>query len=166
MGLGRSFRRMVLCLQLCGAAESFGMRVSAHFLRVLYSPDFLLSIGVALRDAPHSLAPPPPPSAQALSQTSATLERNLRAVRAMLPPRTAAVMLSGHSDTRRMSALDTRKSAFENAIRSEKPSTELGLEGGVPRSGAQRGCREGEERVVFRCCEVVIAFYHDPLFSL
>ncbi|KAL5522447.1 hypothetical protein ACEPAG_8463 [Sanghuangporus baumii] len=46
-----------------------------------------------------------------------TLNSHLTIIHATLPPRTAFVVFTGHSDPRPMVALQARKTAFENAIR-------------------------------------------------
>lgn len=72
--------------------------------------------------------PGPPPSPEALSLILTTLNEQLKTLHAALPPRTAIVIFSGHSDPRKMSSLNARKAAFENALRSGKTSEELGPE--------------------------------------
>ena len=42
---------------------------------------------------------------------------NLVAIYRSLPPATAFILLSGHGDPRKMSELNTKKAAFEGAIR-------------------------------------------------
>ncbi|KAI0092376.1 ribonuclease H-like protein [Irpex rosettiformis] len=53
------------------------------------------------------------------------LDSHLRQLYEALPPRTALIIFTGHSDPRQMAALNARKSAFENAVRSVKSSEEL-----------------------------------------
>ena len=55
----------------------------------------------------------------------ATLNTHLRTLYAALPPRTALLLFSSHSDPRRMSVLNARKFAFDSAIRSGKKPEEL-----------------------------------------
>jgi RNA exonuclease 1 len=57
-----------------------------------------------------------------------TLNEQLKTLHAALPPRTALVIFSGHSDPRKMASLNARKAAFENALKSGKTSEELGPE--------------------------------------
>lgn len=61
-----------------------------------------------------------------LSGVLATLDSQLKELYDSLPPRTAVVIFTGHSDPRRMAELNARKSAFEMAIRSGKTPEELG----------------------------------------
>lgn len=70
------------------------------------------------------LAPPPGPDE--LGPVLATLDQRLKTLYASLPPRTALVVFTGHSDPRRMALLNARKTAFESAIRSGLPAEELG----------------------------------------
>ncbi|KAJ7782527.1 ribonuclease H [Mycena maculata] len=72
------------------------------------------------------LAPPPGP--EVLEPVLATLNEQLKTFYASLPPRTALVVFTGHSDPRQMALLNARKSAFESAIRSGMPAEELGPE--------------------------------------
>ena len=59
-----------------------------------------------------------------------------------LPSRTAFVIFTGHSDPRKMSTLNAKKSAFENALRAARSSNEMSTE----TWSAQEG-RELEEAV-------------------
>ncbi|KAF8905308.1 hypothetical protein CPB85DRAFT_1315585 [Mucidula mucida] len=75
--------------------------------------------------------PPPPvpaPSPEQLAATVDTLNTQLKALHAALPSRTALIIFTGHSDPRRMAALNGRKNAFESAIRSGKLTDELAPE--------------------------------------
>jgi RNA exonuclease 1 len=54
------------------------------------------------------------------------LDQHLKTLYANLPPRTALIVFTGHSDPRRMALLNARKTAFETAIRSGLPAEELG----------------------------------------
>ena len=60
------------------------------------------------------------------SDVLAALDARLHKLYAAVPPRTALVIFTGHSDPRRMADLNVRKSAFENAIRSGKNSDDVG----------------------------------------
>ncbi|KAI6001680.1 hypothetical protein F5J12DRAFT_894545 [Pisolithus orientalis] len=73
-------------------------------------------------------APPKPfvePTPEALLAAQTKLNSHLTTLYASLPPRTAVVVFTGHSDPRHMSALNARKSAFEGAIRSGKKAEEM-----------------------------------------
>ncbi|KAI8992741.1 hypothetical protein BD414DRAFT_521323 [Trametes punicea] len=80
------------------------------------------------------LAAPPPsntsvnPSPAELRPVLATLDAQLRKLYAALPPRTALILFTGHSDPRRMAELNARKAAFENALRMGRNVEELGVE--------------------------------------
>lgn len=63
-----------------------------------------------------------------LAAVMQTLSNQLSKLYGALPPRTALVVLTGHSDPRRMAALNARKSAFEATLRSGKGTEELGTE--------------------------------------
>lgn len=52
---------------------------------------------------------------------AAELNSRLSRIYDALPPRTAFVILSGHSDPRKMSKLNSRKAAFEIALRMGMP---------------------------------------------
>ena len=54
---------------------------------------------------------------------AAELNSRLSRVYDALPPRTAFVVLSGHSDPRKMARLNSRKAAFEIAMRMGMPPT-------------------------------------------
>ncbi|GLB45049.1 putative EXOIII [Lyophyllum shimeji] len=77
-------------------------------------------------------APPPPPAApptpEVLAPVLDTLNTQLKTLHTALPPRTALVIFTGHSDPMRMAALNARKTAFESAIRSGKTPEELGAD--------------------------------------
>jgi RNA exonuclease 1 len=63
-----------------------------------------------------------------------------------LPLRTAFIVFSGHSDPRKMTALNSRKSAFENALRMGKLPDEIANGEGGYSWKAQDG-RDLEEEV-------------------
>ncbi|KAK0217668.1 ribonuclease H [Armillaria nabsnona] len=69
--------------------------------------------------------PAPPPTAEQLGTVLDALNVHLKALHSALPSRTALIIFTGHSDPRRMAALNARKAAFETAIRSGKPSDGL-----------------------------------------
>ncbi|KAJ8502161.1 hypothetical protein ONZ51_g150 [Trametes cubensis] len=115
-------------------------------IRAVDSHQFLFGRFTALADARGWItakatgdepAPAPPPStASSSSEPSpaelrpvlATLDAQLHKLFAALPPRTALVLFTGHSDPRRMSELNARKAAFESALRMGKNVEELGKE--------------------------------------
>ena len=66
-----------------------------------------------------------PPNEQLIPVMEA-LNNNLKALHSALPPRTALIIFTGHSDPRRMAALNARKNAFENAMRNGKLTDDLG----------------------------------------
>lgn len=55
----------------------------------------------------------------------AALDTRLSALHAALPPRTALVLFTGHSDPRAMAALNVRKGAFEQALRLGLPAEDV-----------------------------------------
>lgn len=67
----------------------------------------------------------PPPSTAELAPVLTTLNAHLKALHAGLPPRTALIIFTGHSDPRRMSILNARKIAFESALKSGKTPEEI-----------------------------------------
>ena len=73
-----------------------------------------------------SVAPPTEASPEVLATAQATLDGKLVTFyAASLPARTAVVIFTGHSDSRRMASLNARKVAFESAIKSRKKTEEL-----------------------------------------
>ncbi|KAI0669119.1 hypothetical protein C8Q78DRAFT_1146802 [Trametes maxima] len=81
-------------------------------------------------DPAPTLAPPAPePTLEELAPILSTLNGQLRQLYAALPPRTALVIFTGHSDPRRMAELNARKVAFEGALRMGKSAEEIGKEG-------------------------------------
>ncbi|KAJ7282559.1 ribonuclease H [Mycena rebaudengoi] len=106
-------------------------------LEVVPSHNFVFGRFMALADIlgwttpkPEAGAPipelAPPPSPEVLTEVIASLDQRLKTLYATLPPRTALVVFTGHSDPRRMALLNARKTAFESAIRSGLPTEELG----------------------------------------
>lgn len=65
------------------------------------------------------------PTPEALLAAQTKLNSHLATLYASLHPRTAVVIFTGHSDPRRMSVLNARKSAFESAIRSGKKAEDI-----------------------------------------
>ncbi|KAG6896567.1 hypothetical protein C0992_007419 [Termitomyces sp. T32_za158] len=106
-------------------------------LEVIPSHDFVFGRFMALADVmkwttPKSSpdAPPPPPSEpptpETLKTNFETINAQLKTVHAALPPRTALVIFTGHSDPRRMAQLSARKMSFDNALRNGKTPEEMG----------------------------------------
>ncbi|KAF9232680.1 hypothetical protein BU15DRAFT_54755 [Melanogaster broomeanus] len=79
----------------------------------------------ATGDVPAVVVPPPEPSPEALAAAQAKLNEHLVALYASLPARTGMVIFTGHSDPRRMSALNARKSTFESAIKNGKKAEDI-----------------------------------------
>ncbi|KXN82881.1 hypothetical protein AN958_02073, partial [Leucoagaricus sp. SymC.cos] len=69
--------------------------------------------------------PTPPPTQEALNETLRVLNNHLTTIHASLPPRTAFIIFTGHSDPRKMAALNARKAQFETALKSGKAPEEL-----------------------------------------
>ncbi|KAE9400271.1 hypothetical protein BT96DRAFT_1018956 [Gymnopus androsaceus JB14] len=77
---------------------------------------------------PASSAPVPRPSSptpETLSSALLTTSNHLQTIHSSLPPRTALLIFTGHSDPRRMADLNKRKTAFEQAIRRGAPTDQL-----------------------------------------
>ncbi|KAF5381153.1 hypothetical protein D9757_009449 [Collybiopsis confluens] len=92
--------------------------------------------------------PPPAPLAgepthEALSGALQTMSEHLKTIHAAVPPRTALLIFTGHSDPRRMSELSKRKAAFETAIRKGGPSGIGSGGGGGGSSGVSGGVSLG-----------------------
>lgn len=83
--------------------------------------------GTTPKAAPDTPLPPPvpPPAPEALTETLQTLNTQLATIHANLPARTAFIIFTGHSDPRKMAALNARKTAFETALRSGKAPEDL-----------------------------------------
>ncbi|KIJ60064.1 hypothetical protein HYDPIDRAFT_99502 [Hydnomerulius pinastri MD-312] len=79
----------------------------------------------ATGDAPAVVVPPSDPSPEAVAAAQAKLNEQLIALYTSLPPRTALVIFTGHSDPRRMAALNARKSTFESAIKGGKKAEDI-----------------------------------------
>ncbi|KAG6861476.1 hypothetical protein C0995_016255 [Termitomyces sp. Mi166 len=123
------------------ATTSLGCTSDAEILKslleVIPSHEFAFGRFMALADVmgwttPKSSpdAPPPlpfePPTPEILKPIFETLNTQLKTLHAALPPRTALVIFTGHSDPRRMTQLSARKALFDNALRSGKKPEELG----------------------------------------
>lgn len=68
-------------------------------------------------DNPNPVQPVAEPNGVSEDDALRTLNSHLTIIHATLPPRTAFVVFTGHSDPRPMVALQARKTAFENAVR-------------------------------------------------
>jgi RNA exonuclease 1 len=86
-------------------------------------------IGTTPKLGPDDLPPPPtpPPTQEALNEALKTLNTQLTNIHGNLPPRTAFIIFTGHSDPRRMSALNARKAQFDTAIKSGKAPETLDI---------------------------------------
>jgi RNA exonuclease 1 len=97
--------------------------VSFNFLDLfgILSDDVFFYLGTTPKSSHPTSAdlPPitPPPSKEALASTLQELNAHLSKIYSNLPPRTALIIFTGHSDPRRMAALNARKSQFESALR-------------------------------------------------
>lgn len=69
------------------------------------------------------------PTPETLAPVLENLNAHLKSLHSSLPPLTALIIFTGHSDPRRMAALNSRKNTFETAIKSGKTSEEIGPEG-------------------------------------
>jgi RNA exonuclease 1 len=90
--------------------------------------------------------PPPPPSHDQVIQILAALNDHLTKLHSVLPPHTALIVATGHSDPRHMAVLNVRKTAFETLIRQGKSTEEIALSTWGSRWTAADG-RELEEAV-------------------
>ncbi|KAF9462298.1 ribonuclease H [Collybia nuda] len=68
------------------------------------------------------------PTPDALAPILENLNTHLKTLHSSLPPRTAIIIFTGHSDPRRMASLNARKSAFEAALRNGILSETMGPE--------------------------------------
>lgn len=64
--------------------------------------------------------PSPPLVPEDISAALSALDTRLNSLYAAVPPRTALMIITGHSDPRRMAELNARKATFEAAVRSGK----------------------------------------------
>jgi len=91
---------------------------------------------------------PPVPTPEELAPVLTALNAHLKKLHAALPSRTALVIFTGHSDPRRMSALNVRKNAFESALKSGKTPEEVGSgAGGMGLRWTAADARDLEEAV-------------------
>ena len=103
---------------------------------------YFLFLGVTSKVTPDSLIqaqsspattttqdPPVEPTPPDLGPILSNLNTQLKSLQESLPPRTALIIFTGHSDPRRMSALNMRKSAFDTGYKSGKTPEELTKEG-------------------------------------
>lgn len=75
----------------------------------------------AAADAPPPVITAPVPTSPAvLAPHLAGLNEHLAKFHASLPPRTALFIFTGHSDPRKMSALNARKAVFETALKNRE----------------------------------------------
>jgi len=81
----------------------------------------------ATPDAPLP-SPTPAPTPEVLRSTLETLNKHLTNIYSHLEPQTAFLIITGHSDPRRMSALNARKAKFEMALKSGKAPEELAVD--------------------------------------
>ncbi|KAL4073757.1 hypothetical protein J3A83DRAFT_4090781 [Scleroderma citrinum] len=65
------------------------------------------------------------PTPESILAAQTKLNAHLTTLYASLPPRTALVIFTGHSDPRRMSTLNARKFTFESAIKGGKKAEEM-----------------------------------------
>ncbi|KIM45581.1 hypothetical protein M413DRAFT_66110, partial [Hebeloma cylindrosporum] len=70
------------------------------------------------------------PTPAELSPVLTALNTQLKTIHAALPPRTALVIFTGHSDPRTMSLLNVRKNAYESALKSGRTPEEIGAGAG------------------------------------
>ena len=76
-------------------------------------------VGITNRSGGDNVPDPSPataPSASDVSSVLTALDGRLKQLYDALPPRTALVIFTGHSDPRHMAELNARKSAFETAV--------------------------------------------------
>jgi len=131
--------------RLMALANTLGCEWIMVFLLSFSITEYLPAIGVtpkASADQPLPVSTlsvdsiPPPPSAEHLVSVTTELNAHLKRIHASLPPRTALIIFTGHSDPRRMSILNARKIAFENGLKSGK-TPELLREMGLAWSSAE-----------------------------
>lgn len=91
--------------------------------------DLIFTVGTTPKAAPDAPppAPTPPPTQEVLNETLQALNTHLTNIHANLPPRTAFIIFTGHSDPRKMLVLNARKTQFETALRSGKTPEELDI---------------------------------------
>lgn len=88
---------------------------------------YFIYAGLTAKAASESLAPVVQESDPAeIPAILARLDTHLKTLHASLPPRTALMIFTGHSDPRHMVVLNARKSTFETALRGGKTTDEIG----------------------------------------
>ena len=108
----------------CDLTDFFSVGVTSKV-----TPDSLLT-QTAQSSSPATTQDPPIESTPAiLGPILSNLNTQLKSLQESLPSRTALIIFTGHSDPRRMSALNMRKSAFDTAYKSGKTPEELAREG-------------------------------------
>lgn len=103
---------------------------------------FLFFVGITPKVTPDSLLmktdsspetttqdPPLELTPTNLAPILSNLNTQLKALQGSLPARTALIIFTGHSDPRRMSALNVRRNAFETGYKSGKSPEELTRDG-------------------------------------
>ncbi|KAG6835567.1 hypothetical protein H0H93_016959 [Arthromyces matolae] len=108
--------------------------VLKNLLQVIPSHDFTLVLtklsleGTTPKPSPDAPPPPPhePPSPGTLKGIYETLNTQLKTLHTALPPRTAFIIFTGHSDPRRMAQLNARKSVFDAAVKAGKTMDQMG----------------------------------------
>lgn len=93
----------------------------------------IFSLGTTPRVSPDSIVPIPNTVPLEIPLSSITpvlnmLNTQLKTLYESLPSRTAFLIFTGHSDPRRMSTLNARKTAFETSLKSGKTPEEIGKE--------------------------------------
>jgi len=102
----------------CKSDEEVANGVSELIMRHEFVFGRMISLSESLEwTTPKANAPSPPPAPPPVESTAATINASLAKIYASLPPRTAFILFSGHSDPRAMSSLNTRKAKFESEIR-------------------------------------------------
>jgi RNA exonuclease 1 len=107
-----------------------GLDVTTFYLHCLaWRGADKMMIGTTPKDAQPTPVLPTPLSRTALTPILTSLNTHLTRLHASLPPRTALIIFTGHSDPRQMSYLNSRKTAFEAALKSGKTLEDIGKEG-------------------------------------
>jgi RNA exonuclease 1 len=102
------------------------------FATLLMDVFFCLFVGVTPKVTPDSLLVQDPllePTPSVLEPVISSLNSHLKTLQASLPAKTALIIFTGHSDPRRMSALNMQKSTFDTAYKSGKTPEELRKDG-------------------------------------
>lgn len=89
-------------------------------------------------DPDTSQSPPPqsPPEKNVLFEAVTSLDAQLTTLHAALPPRTAFLLFSGHSDPRTMSALAARRAEFQASLNQSQSQKQ---NGGIAAAAANAG---------------------------